>query len=898
MKILSIRTLHGPNVYHHSPVVVMTVDLEQWTDVPSNQIPNFTDNLLRLLPNLQTHHCSRRHIGGFVERLNEGTYMAHIVEHIALEFSVLSDIEVTYGKTRYAGAPGRYEIATRFLNEEGMKECLRQALCLAQAAAISTQYSVVEALQAIELWIAQTRLGPSTQALVDEAEKRKIPYRRLDSNSLLQLGYGKKTKRIQAAITDQTSLIGADIAQDKNRTKNILEENFLPVPMGVVVNSIDELQKVRVRMPPPYALKPLNGNHGNGVALNLMTSAEVMKAFDEARKFSPAILIEEMCPGRDYRVLVVNGKMIAAAERRPPFIMGDGIHTVLQLIENINQDPRRGEGHDKMLSKIRVDEITLALLQKQGLSLASVLPSKQMILLRENANLSSGGTAVDVTDQVHPQVSTLCERAARVVGLDICGIDLIHDDISMPVQAQTKIIEVNAGPGLRMHLAPSEGSARPVAEPILDMLYPDGDLGRIPIISVTGTNGKTTTVRMLHKIFSTPGDRVVGLTTTDGIWMGDEKIFSGDTTGPQSSQIVLSDPKVDMAILEVARGGLLRGGLAYDWSDVSIITNVRPDHIGQDGIESVEDLIWIKSVVAERVRENGVLVLNADDEASLGLKDHPRITKTPKQIFLYSTDHQNTALVAHRLSARSACWVENDWVFVQHGDNFEKVLRVSEIPITMNGIADFQISNMLAAISAAIAMGVSAKQIAESLKAFQSLHENRGRLNLYKVHEGYVILDYGHNSDAIAAIGRMLGKLPGYRKTAVFGMPGDRADDLIQSGGEAVSTCFDRFFLKDDEDLRGRPPGQTPELIRQGISSHNPHASIQIFKSEKEAIAKALSEIQPQEIVGIFFEKVSTVMAAVLPFDPEPIDFIPALASRREIDEREISEGYDHALSL
>ncbi len=891
MKIHSTRTLHGPNVYHHLPVVLMTVELEEWTDIPSTDIPNFAANLLQLLPGLQTHHCSRHHEGGLVERLNEGTYMAHIIEHIALELSVLTGIEATYGKTRYAGATGRYEIVTRFQHEEGMKECLRQALDLAQAAATSQKFSLEEALKDIRREISRTKLGPSAQALWDAAKKKKIPCRRLGNNSLLQLGYGKKMKRIQAAVTDQTSLIASDIAQDKSWTKELLKDAFLPVPKGFVIETEFGLQDAIENLSTPFVVKPFNGNHGNGVTLNLKNFDEAKAAFEVAKKYSPQILVEEMCQGKDYRVLVVNGKLVAAAERQPPFVIGDGERSIEQLITEMNEDPRRGNGHENVLSKIQVDEVMIAYLAKKGLTVESVLPAGAKATLRANANLSSGGTATDVTEIVHPQIAALCERASRVVGLDICGIDLIQDEISNPVNASTKIIELNAGPGLRMHLSPSEGKARAVAEPIVEMLFPKEEQGRIPILSVTGTNGKTTTVRMLHKIFSEPGDICVGLTTTDGIWMGSERIFSGDTTGPKSSQVVLSDPKVDMAILEVARGGLLRGGLAYDWSDVSVITNVRPDHIGQDGIEDLEDLVWIKSVVAERVKENGVLVLNADDEASLSLKDHPRVMKTPKRIFLYSIEAQNPNLLEHRLAGGSACWVEKDWVYITHGDVFGRVLRVSEIPATMNGLADFQISNMLGAISAAFAQGASFEQIANGLKAFQPLHENMGRMNLYQVHGGYVLLDYGHNGDALTAIGRMLSKLPGYRKTAILSMPGDRSDHLIESGGQAIAERFDRFFLKDDEDLRGRPSGQTPDLIRKGILAQNPQALIQILPSENEAMLKALHEIRPGEIVVVFYEKFSTVMATLLQFDPVPVAFIPELP----FEEFEVNQPERHA---
>ena len=897
MKILSSRTLYGPNVYHSHPVIITTVDLEEWTDIPSNEIPHFTENLIGLLPGLKNHHCSRGHENGFIERLREGTYMAHIIEHIALEFSVLCGIEVFYGKTRYAGAVGKYEIATRFLNEDGMKACMSEAILLAQAAATSIDFDVQATVQKIRIIIRESSLGPSAQALLDAAKKKNIPIRRVGKESLLRLGYSKKMKRVQTAVTECTGLLAADIAQDKNWTKSLLKENFLPVPEGVVVTSASELDQALTTIRGPYAIKPLNGNHGNGVALNLTSRQDVFEAFEISKRHSPQVLIEEMCPGNDYRILVVNGKMIAAAQRIPPCVKGDGESTIKALIEELNLDPRRGNGHENVMTKIEVDDVMMACLHKLDLTLESVLKKDQVVMLRANANLSSGGHAIDVTSRVHPEVITLCERTARIVGLDICGIDLIHQNISQPVNESVKIIEVNAGPGLRMHLSPSEGSPQPVAEAIINMLFPIGEHGRIPIVSVTGTNGKTTVVRMLHKILSEVPDRTVGLTTTDGIWIGSEKIFSGDTTGPQSSQVVLTDPKVDMAVLEVARGGLLRGGLAYDWSDVSVITNIRHDHIGQDGIEDLDDLIWIKSVVAERVRENGVLVLNADDEASLNLRDNPKVMRVKKHICLYSINAQNAALRTHKITGGSACWVENDWIYVQHGIIFDKVIKVTDIPATLNGIADFQVSNALAAIGAAVAAGASISQIVKGLKAFQPMHENMGRLNIYKVLQGYVILDYGHNADAIAAVGRMLSRLPGYTKTAVFGMPGDRADRLIQNGGETIAHCFDRFILKDDDDLRGREPHQTPKIIQAAILNRNPGADTKIIPNQIEAIHYALQNIKPNEIVGIFYEKLNSVMPVLLQYDPQPIDMIPPLRSETSFKDSNRKE-LEHARTL
>lgn len=876
MRIRSLRTLHGPNVYHYLPVVIMTVDLDELADVSSTQIPQFVSNLLRLLPGIQTHHCSRGRAGGFVERLTEGTYMAHIIEHVALELSVAADIPVNYGKTRNAGKPGLYEIVTRFQNEEGMKEALSQAFDLVMAAINSEPFDLPSTIREIQRFAGKNQLGPSAQSLVDVAKARQIPVRRIGNNSLIQLGQGYKTRRIQAAVTDKTSLVAADIAQDKNCTKRVLEENFLPVPHGYVVSTLEGLHDALTEIKFPVAIKPFDGNHGNGVTLNIKNLHEATESFALARKFSPSVILEEMCQGKDYRILVVDGKLIAAAERIPPQLNGDGVSTIKSLIDQLNSDPKRGVGHQNVLSQVEVDQALLNCLSKQGLQLESVPAKNTRITLRQNANLSGGGTAIDLTAKVHPDVKNLCERAARVIGLDICGIDLIHTDISQPVHEGVKIIEINAGPGLRMHLAPSEGTTRDVASPIIDMLYPNFDNGRIPIISVTGTNGKTTVVRMIHKVLSDKVGDSVGLTTTDGIWIGDHQIFSGDTTGPRSAQVVLSDPKVTHAVLEVARGGLLRGGLAYDWSDIGIVTNMRPDHIGQDGIENLDDIIWIKSLVAERVKEGGTVILNADDEASLSLKYKDGMHEKKRNVFLFSMKGQNAEIQKHREEGGSCCWVENGWIQIYHKGQIFKVCRVIAIPATMNGLAEFHISNCLAATSACFAIGVSAPEIAESLSTFKPIKQNRGRLNLYRIHSGYVVLDYGHNSDAISAIGKLLKKTKSQRKTAVFGMPGDRADQLILDGGKAIAHCFHRYILKDDNDLRNRKPRETPGLIQKAILSENPKAVVSIIEDQFQAISKALDEIQKDEIVAIFYEELNSAMSILLQYDPEPIEALPS----------------------
>lgn len=876
LKILSIKSIYGPSVYHHQPTLNMKIDLENWAEISSAEIPDFNKNLLAMLPGLNKHTCSPGYEGGFVERLGRGTYMAHIIEHIALDLAEQLGIGVSYGKTRYAGTPGVYQVVTRFLNEDGMKECLKLAVQVGETATKSSEFDFAPHFERIREIILDTSLGPSTKALVEAAEKRNIPWRRLSGHSLIQLGQGQHSRRIQTAVTDDTCLIAADIAQDKQLTKKLLDVNFLPVPKGETVTSLEELETLIQDFSPPYVVKPLDGNHGNGVSLNLQTKEDVLAAYEEARKFSASVLVEEMCAGRDYRILLVNGKLTAAAERNPPSVKGDGVKTIQQLIDVINLDPRRGVGHSSTLTRVDADPIMMAHLKKQKLNLDSVVAEGDVVILRENANLSSGGTAADVTGEVHPDIRRICERAARVIGLDICGIDLICPDIAKPFNDDAKIIEVNAGPGLRMHLSPSSGQAQPVAEAILDMLYPGEQNGRIPVLSVTGTNGKTSVTRMLHKIFS-HGGKCVGMTTTDGIWLGKEKIYTGDTTGPMSTQIVLSDPKSEAVVLEVARGGLLRGGLAYDWSDVSVVTNIASDHIGQDGIESVDDIVWIKSLVAERVRVGGTLVLNADDSYSLALRDNPRVKRGHRNIFLYSLKANNPDLIHHLANEGSGSWVEDGWVCLYHKGKATRVLRVADIPCTLGGIAEFQVSNLLAAVSAAVAGNIPVEQIAASLGELMPANENIGRANLYKILGRYVMLDYGHNEPAFQAMGRLVDNVHGYHKVAIVGLPGDREDQLLEDSARVIATHFDEIIIREEKDLRGRLPGVVSNLMARTITSTDRRVEVKRIPDEVVALKYAIEHSPKDSFIVLFYEDLAVVREAVLEYDPEPVRSIPAL---------------------
>jgi cyanophycin synthetase len=883
MKILGMRTILGPNVFHSLPVLVMKVDLKEWADVGSHQLSGFKENLVQALPGLQQHTCSVGEVGGFIQRLERGTYMAHIIEHVAIELAGMAGMDISYGKTNYAGSTGVYDIVVRFVNEEPMKVCLSSAVDLVQSLLENREYDVASKVKEIKKLHCETRLGPSGQCLMEAARKRNIPCRPVGFGSLLQLGYGKYRRRVQAAVSDQTSLIATEIVQDKNFTKQLLADASVPVPYGFVVSNEEELLRVTENVSGPFALKPVDGHHGQGVSLNLKNREELFKAYYIAREFCSSVMVEEMCPGRDYRVLVVGGKFTAAAERFCPQVQGDGKSTIKELVEKLNTDPKRGEGHESVLTKISIDETVLETLKRQGLSLDFVAEEGRSIVLRENANLSSGGIARDVTDQVHPEIRALCERISRIVDLDICGIDIISQDLATPLNSSFKVIEVNAGPGLRMHLAPTEGTARKVGEDIINMLYPVGTPSRIPIVAVTGTNGKTTVVRLIHKILSS--DSVVGLTTSDGVFIGNEKVASGDTTGPISAQIVLSDPSVEKAVLEVARGGILRRGLAYDWSDVGIVTNVREDHIGQDGIEDIEDLVWIKSLVAERVKEGGTIVLNADDEQSSRLRISPRIKKIPRKIFLYTLNPLNEVFQEHMKAGGDGAWQDDGWLFFRMQGKLHRLISIRNLRFALEGRAQFQVSNALAAVAACAAVGATPDQIMMGLMSFQSTTENRGRLNIYRIGGGYVIMDYGHNPDAISAMGELVSSFKGYKKTAVFGLPGDRADEILEASAEAVARYFDKLVVRDDLDLRGRQVGEVPELVEAVVKEKYPKVICEKIVDERVAVENVLDHIQANEIVLVLYDSFEVAMPLIRQYDPVPVSMIPELESQRVHEE-------------
>jgi cyanophycin synthetase len=833
----------------------MRLDLEDLAEKESYEVPGFVERLLGALPGLQEHYCGLGRPGGFVERLHGGTWFGHIVEHVCLELTDRAGISVNRGKTVSAGCRGVFDVAVEFRSESGMRRLLEIAVEYVEALVADRSYPLDDRIAEVIELVERDELGPSTRAIVNAAAARGIPWTRLNQESLVQLGFGTHRRFIQAAMSSQTNAIAVDIAGDKALTKALLDRAGIPTPAGAVVGTADEAVREFETMGSPAVVKPLDGNQGKAVSLHLSTAAQVREAFETASHYSSQVIIEELLDGNDFRVLVVDGKMVAASQRCPASVVGDGRRTVRELIEETNGDPRRGDGHSKPMSTIRIDPVLVCCLAKQDLHLDAVPAAGMTVRLRENANLSTGGAAIDVTDRVHPTMRRICERAAIAVGLDICGVDLVVPDIAESFQTGG-IVEVNAAPGIRMHHWPTAGTARDVGAEIIRMLYPVGD-GRVPIVSITGTNGKTTVTRLVTHILSRPG-LCVGMTTTDGIWIGGEQVAAGDTTGPRSAATVLSDPRVEMAVLETARGGIVRNGLGYDWSDVGVMTNIAHDHIGQDGIEDVQDILRIKSLVAERVREGGVLVLNADDELLRQVPDSRKVSRVPKRVVWFARDRSNSFLAARRDAGDLVYFVHDGWIVEANGPNERHIVRPASIPLTFQGAAWFQIANVMAAVAVARALDMGVARIRMALKSFQPLSHNPARANLYAVEAGYVLFDYGHNPAALEAIAETAANWPAGTVTAVLGLPGDRDDGVIRQSAR-IAARFDRVIIREDRDLRGRRPGELAAIIQDSIRSENPEAEILTIPDEAAAMTAALDRIGPGELVVAFCDDCESV---------------------------------------
>ncbi len=890
LRILETRVLRGPNYWAREPVIRQVVDLGVLEEFPSNKIPGFVDALVGMLPTLEDHACSLGRRGGFITRLREGTWVGHVSEHIALEFQNLAGTDVRHGKTRSTGEYGRYNVIFEYREEQVGIEAGKAAVGLVNHLVAPSDPAVAFDLMAeMEKLIRlaeRLAFGPSTQALLDEAAGRDIPYIRLDRFSLVQLGQGLHQQRIRATMTSRTSGIAVDIASDKKLTNRLLDSAGLPVPRSEVVEAEDEAVAAAKRIGYPCVLKPLDGNHGRGVALNLRTEDDVRAAFAVALRESRSgdVIVESYISGNDYRVLVIGGKLAAVAERVPASVMGDGERTIRALVEATNADPRRGIGHEKVLTKIKLDDNAVGVLEDQGFTAESVPEAGTFVKLALTGNMSTGGTSIDRTMEAHPDNIEIAETAARMVGLDIAGIDFICPDIATPVrETGGGIVEVNAAPGFRMHTHPTEGEPQYVAKPVIDLLFPPGTPARIPILAVTGTNGKTTTVRMVAHILKLMGRRV-GMTSTDGIVIDGRLMKRGDMSGPKSAQMVLQNPTVDTAVFEVARGGILREGLGYDRNDVAVVTNVTGDHLGLGGIDTLGQLANVKGVLVESVPRSGAAVLNADDHLVYRMGRH-----CAGRVVLFSMAKEKgedgfDRIDGHTSRGNAAFCLEDtpqgELMILRHGPRKMPVLYTHLMPATFGGRARMNVANALAAAAAAWASGAHLHDIRQGLRTFTtSFFQAPGRLNLVEVAGTRVVIDYCHNVDGMRQLAEFVNRMvaepqtrsgvlgagsgagaahPGRtgRAIGVIGIPGDRRDEDQREYGALAGGAFDEIYIREDANLRGRKPGETATNVAAGIKAAREEGRGRTTKVEKvldeaSAVRAALRRAAPGDLVVV-----------------------------------------------
>jgi cyanophycin synthetase len=889
MKVLETRVFRGPSPYGYRPVIRMTLDLEELEEWPSARIPGFNERLVELMPSLHEHGCSYGEPGGFIRRLSDenhdgtyGTWMGHVVEHVAIELQCLAGTEVTYGKTRSVhGRAGVYHVIYSYVEEQVGIEAGELAITLIRSLLPSdlpsalppeeaSAFSFIEARDDLIARAQDIVLGPTTASIVNEARKRDIPAIRLDDQSLVQLGYGKYQQRIRASVTGKTSNIAVETASDKELTIKLLDDVGIPTPRHRRVRSEEGAAEAAEALGFPLVVKPLDVSHGRGVSLNLTSVAEVVHAYTIAAEYSSSALVETFLPGKDYRVLVVNGEVVAVAERVPAHVIGDGEHSIRQLIEIVNRDPRRGFGHEKVLTKIKITHQSELLLERAGYTLDTVLAAGEVFFLSSTANLSTGGTAIDRTNEISYETREIARRAALVVGLDVAGIDIITPDIAQPLrEVGGGIVEVNAGPGFRMHLQPSEGMPRNVARYVVTRLFPPGAQSRIPIIAVTGTNGKTTTARMVAHILKMNGERV-GLTTTDGIYIDGQPYLRGDMTGPWSARMVLKDPTVDSAVLETARGGILREGLGYDACDVGCVLNVTNDHLGLRGINTVEEIAEVKSLVIEVVRRDGASVLNADDPLVVAMAE--RASGRIVYFSMHGGESASDLVKQHIAGGGTAVvlqpGVRGDMIAIYDDEQYIPLLWTHLIPATLEGKARHNVANALAATAMAYARGVGVENIKQGLRTFTTtFFQAPGRLNVFDEHPFRVIVDYAHNPAAFSAMRDLVERLrPGYQRViGVMSAPGDRRDIDIREDGQIAAGIFDLMVIKEDDDRRGRADGAIAALVREAaMDAGMRDDQIIVVLDEITAVKRALSLGQPGDLVVIFADNITPVWKTII----------------------------------
>lgn len=844
MEIRKILTLRGPNIWSRHPVLEAWVDLQELKDSPSDSIPGLNDRLMGWLPSMIEHRCSIGERGGFFQRLRDGTYPAHILEHITIELQTLVGTPVGFGKARETSEDGVYKVVVRYRDEHLARACLFAARELFLAAVYDRPYDLAGELKKLRDLADRLLLGPSTAAIVSAATERNIPSRRLNAGSLVQLGNGHKQRRIWTAETDRTSAIAESIAQDKDLTKTLLRATGVPVPEGRPVADAKDAWDAAEEIGVPVVVKPRDGNHGRGVFMGLLTREQVENAFVLAEREGSAVIVEKFAPGFEHRLLVVGDKLVAAARGEPAIVIGDGVRTISQLVEDqLNSDPRRGEDDECPLAKVVFEPDVVMQLQVQGHTIDSIPRDGERVLIQRNGNL-----AFDVTDDVHPDVAARAVVAAQIVGLDIAGLDVVVEDISKPLEVQGGVVvEVNAGPGLHMHLKPSVGKPRPVGEAIVESLFPAGETGRIPTVCVTGTNGKTTVTRLITHAVRLTG-RIVGMTCSDGVYINGRQIEAGDCSGPRSARKVLLNPQVEAAVFEAGRGGILREGLGFDKCDVAVVTNIaEADHLGQSYIDTPEQMFTVKRSPVDVVLPTGAAVLKADDPLVADMA-----SLSAGGVIFFALDGSHPVVAEHRQQGKRAVFVREGKVILAEGLKESVLMPVSDAPLTHGGRVPFQIENLLAAVAGAWALDLSLDTIRQAVESFQGdWRDDPGRFNVVNIRGATVVIDDSHNIPALRALNAALDNFPQERRTIVYSAGDGRRDADIVRQGEMLGEAFDRVILYEDFSASGREAGEISALFRQGLSAARRAGDVQDIPDYREAVEAALARIHPGELLVI-----------------------------------------------
>lgn len=862
MKIIEIKVMRGPNYWSgfRKEIIVMKLDIEELEKYPTNLINGFAECLEQLIPTLNSHRSSKDYDGGFFERVRTGTWMGHVVEHVALELQCLAGMECGYGRTRSTDTPGIYNVIFSYTLEDAgvyaAKAAVRLLDELVNDKIVSDIHDDIAALKRIK---RRKAFGPSTQAIITEAQNRNIPYKRLNNSSLVMLGQGINQQLIRAAETGTTNSIAVDLASDKEATKKILHNACIPVPKGEVIYEAEDLLESIDTIGFPIVIKPLDGNHGRGVSTRIKNVEQAQEAFILAQQYSDDVILEKHIEGYDYRFLVINYQLAAVAKRTPAMVMGNGVSTIKQLIDEVNSDPNRGDGHENVLTKIKLDESIEHKLQTYGRSVNSILPIGEIFYLKDTANLSTGGTSEDVTDTVHPHNIFIAERIARLMNLDICGIDIVANSINLPITEDNGcVVEVNAGPGLRMHLSPSKGLGRNVAAPILNMLYPENAPSRIPIIAVTGTNGKTTTTRLIAHIARAAG-KCAGYTTSDGIYINNNMITKGDCSGPGSAHIILRDPSVDFAVLECARGGIIRSGLGFDQCDISIVTNVTGDHLGIDGINTMKELTRVKEVVPQTTIKTGYAILNADDDNAYNMK-----SRLDCNIGLFSLNNNNERINDHCKNGGIAVTFEKGWFIIRKGEWRTRVIHTKDVSVTFSGTAECMIKNVLPSILAAYLSNFKITDIVKALKTFIPSPElTPGRMNHFHFENFKLMVDFAHNEDGYLQIYKYVNTVKASSKIGVIAATGDRRECDIRKVGFYAAQVFDKIIIRHDKNGRGRTNEFLTQLIKEGINEVNPDIPVIVVSNELDAFQFAIDIATKNSFVVGFCDDVHGVLKHV-----------------------------------